>query len=178
MKLANGQSTKPMKLSAASGFTLIELMVAIAVSALVILLATGAWIAVSRHTIRLDRVRLLESETLRIANTLASQIRRSPEVIEARGDRIWLVAPITSDTLLYEKRGANLERNREVLPFRSSSIQLCEFSIEDRTPRSSLRHSLRLLRLTVCLENDRGERSMVSVQAGGRMVERGFGSNE
>jgi hypothetical protein len=144
-------------------------MVAIAVSSIVVALAFGAWIAVTRHSNRFDRSRLLDIEARRIAVSLANELRRSPAVVRLGPQAVSYVSKTTFDTVEYRTNGTSLLRNSEPVQVRSKQARVCGFIIEDLSRNDVPAHGDHLIRITLCLEDNFGNRSRLSVQASARM---------
>jgi prepilin-type N-terminal cleavage/methylation domain-containing protein len=151
------------------GFTLLELMVAIAVSGLVVALAFGAWIAVTHHTERLDRSRMLDVEARRLAVSMANELRRTPAVVRLEPQAVGYVSKISFDTVVYSTDGAGLLRNNEPVQIRSTQSRVCELTVEDLSRNGMAVYGNHLIRITLCLEDGFGNRSRICVQAAAKM---------
>ena len=145
-----------------TGFTLLEMIVAMAVGGIVLMLAFGAWNAVTRHSNRLDQARLVSIETRRIATGLTTDLRRSPSVIAIETHRVRFVSGITLDTLTYEIDDARLLRNGDSVTLRATHARVSDFLVEDISPRSAYDGPARLLRVTLELTNQAADRARVS----------------
>lgn len=145
------------------GFTLLEVLVAMSISAMVVALAFGSWAAISRHTNRLERARLLDTEARRIAVGIGNEARRSPCVLVAGPDQIRLVSAITFDTVAYSTDGSQILRNDVPVVIRSPHSRVTAFSVENLSALRLGVGECRLLKITLSLEDDFQNRASVPV---------------
>jgi hypothetical protein len=138
------------------GFTLVELAVAVSTSAIVIGTIFFGWTAINRHVAENQRKALFQLEARRVATTIASQIRRSPQVLAWYGSGITFISPTSADTLTYEWYGTEMRRNDTPLVVISPTARITDFSIEEESSGNSQAQFGVLLHIRMKMEDDFG----------------------
>jgi type II secretory pathway pseudopilin PulG len=101
-----------MRAARAGGFTLLELVVAMFLSATIVALVVLSWSGFSRHMATQERMSLLGAAAERVAGALASELRRASTVLSVDEHAIRVVDSRSGDTLSYElSEGVGLLRN-------------------------------------------------------------------
>jgi prepilin-type N-terminal cleavage/methylation domain len=146
----------------AHGFSLLELLVAMALSIMVVTLVFFSWNYITRHTITQQQKSLFQAEADRVAHAIALEIRKSPEVISWKNDRIVFLSSNNPDTITYEFSNGNLLKNEAVVPCNAQTAHITSFSIEgDAVERQlSASNSVSLV-VTLGMEDGFGNSSTV-----------------
>ncbi len=113
------------------GFTLIELMVGVAISLIVISTVYYTWNSVNSHIARHSTKAQFSSEANRIIHSITSQIRRSPEVFKWGEKQIFFLSPDGDDTLSYVFRDGNLFCNGDTVKMVDMRNMVTDFRIRD-----------------------------------------------
>lgn len=138
------------------GATLIELTVAVAVSLMVIGTIFYAWNQLSRHIIVKRRAALFEAEARMIIGTIASQVRRSSQILAWHDRGITYLSPLTDDTITYDYYGEELLRNDTAVVPIAQNARITGFTVEadDLDDERACFNALLHIRLT--MEDDFG----------------------
>jgi hypothetical protein len=137
-----------------AGVTMVELAVAVTISAIVISTTFYGWREINQHVIESQRKSILQVEARRIASSLASQLRRSPQVLEWHNSGISYISPTGKpDTVIIEWDGSNLLRNDKVVKLMPQASRIAELSFEGEELGDDARFGL-LLHLRFRMEND------------------------
>ncbi len=152
------------------GVTLLELIVAIAVSAIAVGMIFQTWTSLSRHMHANERRSNLRVSADRISETLAMELRRSHAVV-AWGSNGITFETVAGDTVRYEHNGMTLVRNGSPVHVSSPGGYVGTFDVtraEDAGQLVDREQERVLLRvdLTVedSLENTAGAQVEVSVR--------------
>jgi prepilin-type N-terminal cleavage/methylation domain-containing protein len=113
------------------GFTIIELMVGVAISLIVISTVYYTWNSVNTHIARHSAKSQFSSEANRIIHTISSQIRKSPEVLSWSERQIFFLSPDDGDTLSYVFRDENLLCNGDTVKMVDMRNKITDFRIRD-----------------------------------------------
>ena len=135
------------------GFTLIELVVAMSMTAIVIGILFVVWNNFNLHVIKQSRKSVMYSEVNRISKSITSQIRRSPAVLPLHSNGITYISPIKSDTIVYEFYANELLKNDLPVPVVSQSAHISEFSIEKKEEQGT-ESDLTLLSITIAMSDE------------------------
>ncbi len=122
-----------------SGFTLIELIIAISASALVISAALFAWGRVGGHIAQNRRKALLHREAQNIAGIITGQLQRTPRLVSWHYYGVSCLSASRTDTISYEFYNGELLRNDTALALISDNSRIASFEVEieesrDETP--------------------------------------------
>jgi len=112
------------------GYTLMELMVAMALCTAAMTLVFYSWNYISRHTIVQQRKTMFQVDADRLAQSIAGELRRSPEVITLDRDKTVFVTPNGADTVTYSFSGGTLLRNTVPVSFVAPGVRVTQFSLE------------------------------------------------
>jgi hypothetical protein len=136
--------------------SLIELIVAIAVSAVVVATTLAAWTALQKHISSQNRRAALDYEARRLVVMLADQARKSPRVLHWHENGITLIAATNGDTLSWEYSWQELSRNGEPFQLREG-LKVVDFFLETDNGDYLAPDAPMVVRFNVRLENGRGE---------------------
>lgn len=146
---------KKRRVQGSRGVTLIELAVAISMSAIVVGVVFYAWNTINIHIINNSRKAVFEVEARRIAGSIVSQIRRSPEVISWHSNGITYISPDAGDTVTYEFFNQELKRNDTMLVNIAQKARITDFRIEpEESGTPSEGHFDVLLHVMLSMEDD------------------------
>ncbi len=109
-----------------------ELMIAIAMSGIVIGLAMFTWTYISRHTTLQKQKSLFYSQAEAIAAGIANTVRTSPNVISYSTNAITCVDKNHGDTVTYELYGDSLRKNTVGIPCVAEGARFTTFAIEEK----------------------------------------------
>lgn len=113
-----------------TGFTLIELVVAMSMTVVAVGILFVVWNNFNIHIIKQQRKSMLYAEVNRISKSITSQIRRSPAVLTLHSSGITYISPFSSDTIVYEFFANELMKNDKLAPVASQTAYISEFNIE------------------------------------------------
>lgn len=135
---------------------LIELIVAVSMAAVAITVVYFSWNFITVHTSKRTRYALLQSETNRIAHSIVSQIRRTPELIHWDEHQVVFIGPQNSDTIHYSYDGTGLVQNGRPLPIVTNGARIVEFKLRDSSEGTddSKHLFLELSLVMVCDQSD------------------------
>jgi type II secretory pathway pseudopilin PulG len=161
------------------GVTLIELMIAIAGSALVIGAAMYAWSRINTHIARNQRNALLHREAAMITDRIASQLQRTPRVLSWHYYGITYVNPAGGDTIAYEYYGDELLRNDTALSLISGTTRITGFEVDIRKAHGeeALAGS-GLVSFAITFEDEFGAVLQVDRQVSARLARQGANSHD
>ncbi len=111
------------------GVTLIELMVALAMTAIMVSIIFAVWGNFGRHVIRQRRKSVLHAETRVVLESITSQLRRSPAVLAWHTSGITYVSPTKNDTIVYEFYADELLKNDAPVTLISQDAYITNFSV-------------------------------------------------
>lgn len=135
------------------GFTLIELVVAMSMTAIVIGILFVVWNNFNVHVIKQRRKSIMYSEMNRIAKSITSQIRRSPAVLALHSSGITYISPTKGDTIVYEFYANELLKNDKQVPVASQFAHISDFTIEKKEERGA-GSDLILLSITITMSDE------------------------
>ena len=111
------------------GFVLVELMIALVLSGFVMTMVFYSWKYISNHTVTQQRKAMFQTEADRIAQTIAQQIRKSPEVMSIASTSIRFLLPGGADTVAYEFENGSFQKNGAALWQDNGRARICQFDI-------------------------------------------------
>lgn len=112
------------------GVTLIELMVALALTATLSVTVYYFWNHINRHTTTYTDKALFSKEANRIITTIVTQIRSAKEVISFDYNTINFISK-NGDTLAYRYDGDSLYLNENSISIISRNARISQFEITD-----------------------------------------------
>jgi type II secretory pathway pseudopilin PulG len=112
------------------GTTLIELIVAITMSAIVVGTIFFAWNTISRHISVQSRKSIFEVEARRIIAEIGSDLRRTPRLLAWHTTGLTLIDPTTNDTVSYTFTSEELNRNDSPLVTIAPTAVVTDFEVE------------------------------------------------
>lgn len=143
------------------GFILLELMIALVLSGFVISTMFFAWKYISKHTITQQKKSFFQVEADRIVQSIAQQIRRSPEVMKLTSNSITVLSPGGRDTIVYEFTNGSLRKNNVEVWNDDRSAWITQFSIEKENSELGIDTSSSMtILLTVGLQDRFGNSSV------------------
>ncbi len=151
------------------GVTIIELMVAISMSALVIGIITATWIGFSKHVIGQRRKSILRAELRQVLEGITSQLRRSPAVLAWHSSGITYVSPNNGDTIVYEYYYDELLKDDIPITIISQSAYITDFVIDGSAPGDE-ESDLTLLAIYITMADDFGNQSSASSQVAAKVI--------
>ncbi|MBD3344590.1 MAG: prepilin-type N-terminal cleavage/methylation domain-containing protein [Chitinivibrionales bacterium] len=146
------------------GVTLLELMVAIAVSGLIVTIVYTSWAFISRHTASNKKQTQFRVETENAARRILSQIRRSSRVLYFDETSVAFITPSSGDTGRYVYDGETLLYNGDSLSFLSADIFVTDFLVEKEEEDDLTATSDILLKVYFRFEDNRGNESIFELQ--------------
>ncbi|MGB7566819.1 MAG: prepilin-type N-terminal cleavage/methylation domain-containing protein [Chitinivibrionales bacterium] len=147
------------------GFTLLEVLVATMLGAMAISLVFFSWNYISQHAIVQQRKSIFQAEADRMAQTIAMEIRKSPEIISWRNDKIVFLSSSAPDTITYEFSNGNLLKNAIIVPCISPTAYISRFSIEGDADEGQLPASNSVsLVVTLGMEDGFGNASAIPLR--------------
>jgi Tfp pilus assembly protein PilE len=146
------------------GVMLIELMVAMAMSAVVIVMIFWAWTLFIKQTSSVKRRTFFHAETERISRTIASSLRRSPKVLDIGRDEITFIDPNSKDTIHYSFYGDSLYRNDTAVVMLAQSARVTDFSIEQEQRDPASEADDILLTISIGMKDDFNDESSIKTE--------------
>ncbi len=138
-----------------NGITLIELIVAMAMTTIIIVIIFATWDNFNRHVFNQRRKSMLNDEIRQITEVLKSHLRRSPEVLAWHSNGITYVSPNNGDTLVYEFYDAELLLNDVSVPIISQKACISDFYIEEVDQMVTVENKdLTLLSVRITIEDE------------------------
>ncbi len=111
------------------GVTLIELMVALVMTAIIVSIIFAVWGNFGRHVIIQRRKSVLHAEIRVVLESITSQLRRSPAVLAWHSSGITYVSPNNGDTIVYEFYTDELLKNDAPVILISQDAYISNFSV-------------------------------------------------
>jgi prepilin-type N-terminal cleavage/methylation domain-containing protein len=167
-KLIPGIGAIPMKAvkpGGSRGFTLLELIVAMALCAFALSLVFYSWNYISNHTIVQQRRSLFQAESDRIAQSIAAEMRKSPEVISLSTNRVTMLAANGADTVTFEYSNGVLLKNNAPVSCLLAGGRVTQFLIEkEGAAESNPASTYATITLTFRMENNFGDVSQIPLK--------------
>lgn len=139
------------------GVTLLELMIALSLTAIVITTVYFTWNYLNRHVALQKRRSTLQIETNRFMQVVTSKIRRSEAVFEINDHRISFADPDSTDTIIYSFDGTKLTRNDSLFNPAFPQMFVSDFTIHPDQATQILGARSTLLNVTIALSNSFGD---------------------
>jgi prepilin-type N-terminal cleavage/methylation domain-containing protein len=140
-----------------TGLTLIELTVAMVVSSILLFTVFYTWNHIDKYINKSKHSTMLEKETERLGSMIASQIRRSSEIILWDENRIDMLNPNGSDTLSYYFNKENLLLNNDTVRVLVPDAKVKQFKLIDLDETQGKDKKSMLLDLTLSIESRVGD---------------------
>jgi type II secretory pathway pseudopilin PulG len=138
-----------------SGFTLVEMAVAIISATILIGIVYGTWNHITVSTELRKRKTLLHSECARITRLVTGTIQKSEAVLRYDRNAVWLLNGQTSDTTVFSLDGDVLMRNGKPVNFLLPGVSVAEFSFENNnSDQSGQPYLLRFRCMLLSRQND------------------------
>lgn len=145
-----------------TGFTLIELMVALALSVLIAGLVYVSWNSITRHTTVHQRRTQLDTDAQRIGRQISGDIRRSPAILALESSRVSLISPLGGDTLTYVFANNTITRNNTLMPLQSHNARIESFTLTSEHGDPSSASSDVLITLAIKVTSTFGDTSALN----------------
>lgn len=144
------------RLGKCRGATLVELTLAMFISAIVITLTFYAWNQINIHVARGQERSFFRLAGRNLIDRLSDDLRRSTALLAHHSSGVTFVSA-SGDTANYEFYGRELLRNGEPVPPADSAAFITDFHIES-SEQEQIVGGVQdvLLEITLSLENDRG----------------------
>jgi type II secretory pathway pseudopilin PulG len=134
--------------------TLIELIVALAMSLIVMTIVFLSWNNISRHILVHKRKGELQTETQRLATALTNQIRKSPKILHWSANSITLLSGNGTDTVHYSYNGYELKRNGATISPSTPRSRITTFEFQKEFGADAMEVSDILLEFTFGMEDE------------------------
>ncbi|MDG5816211.1 prepilin-type N-terminal cleavage/methylation domain-containing protein [Chitinispirillales bacterium ANBcel5] len=139
---------KEMKPFKRCGVSIIELTVAMAISAVLLSILFYTWNTFNFQIAQRDHVYSLRDETIRIAEEITTNIRRTPSVLDYSLNSIRFISPTHGDTVEYRFDGEQLSRNGKTVTNRAYGGEITSFEIRGHNTQIGSEHILLEILLT------------------------------
>lgn len=147
------------------GFSILELLVATMLGALATSLVFFSWNYISRHTITQQRKTMFHAEADRLAQAIAQEIRKSPEIISWKDNAITFLSPTGVDTISYGISNGDLLKNEVPVSFAAPGAHVSQFTIERENPSNVLDASKTMtLGITLVMQDNAGNASTIPLK--------------
>ena len=144
---------------------MLELLIATMLGAMAATLVFFSWNYISQHTIMQQRKSMFQAEADRMAQAIALEIRKSPEVISWKDNSITFLSSTGSDTISYELSNGAFLKNNVPVPMIASGAFVSQFTIERENPSNALDASKTImLSITLVMQDQFGNASTIPVQ--------------
>lgn len=155
-----------------AGVQLIELVLATALTSIIIGIVFSAWHGFNAHVAKNQRKNQLVSENRLLANVLTAHIRKSPGIISWHPQGITYIDPYhTNDTIVYEYYNEELLKNDTLVPLVSSTAYVSNFEIECIEQYENESIGGRLFSVTISLADDFLNQSSITSMVAAIVVE-------
>jgi len=164
--------------SSIRGVTLIELIIAMVMTAALAGIVFVVWNNFNRHIINQNRKSQLQSEVRRFSGALISQIRRSPAVLAWHSSGITYVSPTKGDTVSYEFYADELLKNGSRVPVVSQAAYISEFLLSESAQNAVEQPDLTVLCITMTLSDDFSNDISINACVAAKVVKAGEGAEQ
>lgn len=151
------------------GVTIVELMMAMAMTVIVVSIIFAVWGNYHRHIIEQRRKSILQSEIKQVLGGLTSQIRRSPAVLAWHSTGITYVSPNNGDTIVYEYYTDELFKNDTPVHVTSQKAYISGFAV-GKSEELSEDSELTLLSITLSMADDFANQVTVSSNIAAKVI--------
>jgi hypothetical protein len=149
-------------LATVKGVTLIELMIALGMTATLTTTVFYFWNHINRHTIVYINKAQFSTETNRIITSIVSQVRSAKQIISYDYNMIHFVSK-NNDTLQYRYDGDSLYRNERGLTITSKNARISQFEIKDLNEGNSTEARYAYLEFTLTMISGKNDTSTYSL---------------
>jgi prepilin-type N-terminal cleavage/methylation domain-containing protein len=146
------------------GFTLIEVVVAVALVGFTMSLVFFSWNYILHHTITQQQKSLFQAEAGRLAQSIASELGKSPEVTSIQTDKIIFLSSNATDTSDYEFVNGALLKNNKPVPIVSPGAYINLFSIEKEKNESRSENLFSMITMTIGMHDNFNDSSVISLK--------------
>jgi len=161
-----------------SGYTLLELIVAMTLCAFALALLFYSWNYISNHTIVSQRKTMFQADADRSAQSIAAELRQSPEVLSVTDNGVVFLAANGVDTVTYDFSAGELLKNNFAVSCIAPRARVSRFSIEKETGLTSNPDSkTAMITLTVGMEDAFGDVSLITLKVRIAFRESGAGGS-
>lgn len=143
-----------------SGLTIIELIIAISLAAILLSSLYYFWNYLNRHTTTYTRSALFSTEAHRIINSLGSQIKNAEKILSYNLTSIQFISK-NGDTLHYEFNGDSLFLNEKPLTLISKGANITNFEIRNLNEDDYRETLFTLIELSISMGNGFGDTSSI-----------------
>lgn len=142
-----------------SGYSLMELVVAMLLSSIVLSNVYFFWKYMDKHVITYSNKAMLQKENDRIIHQITSAIRQSSGIIKYNQNSINFTDDKNEDTVSFSFSNDSLYRNGKSITILSKGIIVKNFEIKNLTddPQNALQHIF--LEFTLVMKNQKGDES-------------------
>ena len=147
------------------GFTLLEVLVATMLGAMAATLVFFSWNYISHHAITQQHKSMFQAEADRLAQAIAFEIKKSPEVVSWKDNSITFLSSTGSDTIGYELSNGAFLKNNVPVPVVASGAFVSQFTIERENPSNALDASKTImLSITLVMQDQFGNASTIPIK--------------
>lgn len=143
------------------GFSLVELTLAISITAILSVLVFSVWNQLTLHTTAQQRKTALRSECLRITKQLSIHLHKTDHLISWNSTSLTMTLPPDNDTITYSFNGTELLMNGNLLSLVTPHTKTRDFHIANANEEQDGIPYLFTCLLT--LENSAGDTATTSV---------------
>jgi prepilin-type N-terminal cleavage/methylation domain-containing protein len=147
-----------------SGFTLLEVIVAVALAGFTMSLVFFSWNYILHHTITQQHRSLFQAEAGRLAQSIASELGKSSEVTSIQTGKIIFLLSNTTDTSYYEFVNGTLLKNNKPVPIVSPGAYINLFSIEKEQNESRSENLFSMITMTIGMHDNFNDSSVISLK--------------
>ncbi len=158
-------SHTPSARRSSSGFTMIELLVAITMTSLVLASIFFAWNTLNRQVFKQRRESLFLSDITSFANHLATQIRKSPRILFYDQTAIEFISPHNEKPVRYEFYYDELLRNDSLVTLSAQGAKITDFHIDGDDYHYADDLPMLLIDISIRAEDTFGNEHEVTVSA-------------
>ncbi|MFP4415894.1 MAG: PulJ/GspJ family protein [Chitinivibrionales bacterium] len=146
------------KTNQASGFTLLEIMVALSLSSALILTVLIVWRNINTQMTTFGAQTLFESETGLIAENIMSELKRANRIISIQTDAVTFSSS-KNDTVSISFSGEDLKRNGKAIQNTRKDLYITSFHVEwdDLNVDEESRRIHKLIRFAIRFEDLSGD---------------------
>jgi prepilin-type N-terminal cleavage/methylation domain-containing protein len=139
---------------ASGGFTILELVVAVSLMAVLSVIVYSTWTRISNHMLLQQRNSSMRTECHRLLNEITNRIRGSEAVVRWDRTSIRFVSSGGADTLTYSFDGTALQRSSVPIQIITPLTEVKEFTVENLNNNDGVTPFL--LKITLTLRNKQG----------------------
>lgn len=147
------------------GFSLLELLVAMALSGMVVTLVFFSWNHITHHTLTQRQKSMFQAEIVRVSEAIAAEIRKSPEVLSWKDNAITFIAPNGVDTVTYEQAYNGFMKNGAPLSLIVPGAFISQFMVAPESPGDALDASKTvMLSISLTMQDNFGNSGVIPLQ--------------